>query len=510
MKKVCTAREMRMYDNEALNIAGIPTIVLMENAAIMCVNAFYSTFPDCENLRVAVFVGKGNNGGDGFAIARHLHNKGIETVVYLTSGREFTGDALINYSIISRMGIKICDASEISEFELQYYDVIFDAILGTGISGEVYPEIAEVIDEINSCGKYVFSVDIPSGVNSDNGRICGACVKADETVTFAAYKRGMFLFPGADMCGKITVADISIPGFLLSEHNCNVTDAEFVRNLIGIRKRNTHKGNYGKVLIVGGSKGMTGAAYLSAQAALKAGAGLITLGICGSLNSAMEAKLTEVMTLPLSDNNGKIASNAADKIIEFSKNCDCILFGPGLGRGGEVKELLSVLLRNSHIPVVIDADGINALSEDKTILEQCSCSIILTPHTAEMSRLTGYDIEYIESNRFEVSAELSQELGATIILKGCHTIVTGSNDKQYINITGNPGMATGGSGDVLAGIVSAFLARGLAEEEASAAAVYIHGLAGDIASRYIGMESLTPTDIIEAISSAFNSILNKQ
>lgn len=508
MKRVCLAHQMRECDRAAAQTAGIPTIVLMENAAIACVNAFLRAFGDYKNISVAVFAGKGNNGGDGFAVARHLHNRNIKTVVYLTSGREFTGDALVNYNIIARMGIDIRDAAELSEYELMCYDVIFDAILGTGIKGAVYPEIAEVIDEINSSGKYIISVDIPSGINSDDGSVCGTCIKADETVTFAAYKRGMFLFPGADMCGKITVADISIPEFLTAKYNTCVTDKEFVYSLLGVRNKNTHKGDYGKLFIVGGSSGMTGAAYLASQGALKSGAGLITLGICGSLNSIMENKLTEVMTIRLSDNNGQLSQNAADKIVDYVKKSDAVLFGPGLGRGPEIKEILSKILKNSHVPVIIDADGLNALAEDKSVLEKCGCGIILTPHTAEMSRLTGYGIDYIENSRFDVSAELSQELGATIILKGYHTIVTGSNDMQYINNTGNPGMATGGSGDVLAGIVSAFVARGLAEDEAAAAAVYIHGLAGDIAAEKLGEESLTPTDIINSISAALCSLRN--
>ena len=504
MDKICLAHEIRECDRMAADNFSMPSVLLMENAAIAVVKRIEECF-EIKNLKTAIFCGKGNNGGDGLAIARLLSIKGAKVCVFFTSGTEYSGDALINLKIAKCMDIDMHDC--ISDCDISSFDIVIDAILGTGIKGEVYSCVSEIIENINNNSKYTVAVDIPSGINSDSGEVCGTAIKANETVTFAAYKRGMFLFPGCEYCGKITVSDISMPRELLCNINVQLTDKEFVRELIGKRSKNTHKGNYGRILIIGGSTGLTGAAYLASMGALKSGGGLITLGICESLNPIMEQKLTEVMTLPLKESNGHLSADSYETISKLINRCNCVLFGPGLGISRDIQILLKNILRESRVPVIIDADGINALSRDKSILEECNCSVILTPHAGEMSRLTGKSIEEIENNRFETSLETAEELGATIILKGHHTIVTGANGMQYINNTGNPGMATGGSGDVLAGMISAFAARGIQEEKAAAAAVYLHGLAGDIARDKFGEESLTPSDIIENISKAIKECM---
>lgn len=504
MDKICLAHEMRECDRMATDNFSIPSVLLMENAAMAVVKRIEERF-EIKNLNTAIFCGKGNNGGDGLAIARLLSIKGARVCVFFTSGTEYSGDALTNFKIAKCMDIDMHDC--ISDCDISSYDIIIDAILGTGIKGEVYSPVAQIIESINSNSKYTIAVDIPSGINSDNGEVCGVAVKADETVTFAAYKRGMFLFPGCEYCGKIAVSDISMPCELLDKINAQLIDKEFVKEVIGKRNKNTHKGDYGRIFIIGGSTGLTGAAHLASMGALKSGGGLITLGICESLNPIMEQKLTEVMTLPLEENSGHLSADAYSKISKIINRCNCVLFGPGLGISRDIQVLLKNILRESRVPVIIDADGINALARDKSILEECNCSVILTPHSGEMSRLTGKNIEEVENNRFDISLEASQELGATIILKGHHTIVTGANGVQYINNTGNPGMATGGSGDVLAGMISAFVARGIQEEKAAAAAVYLHGLAGDFAKDKFGEESLTPNDIIENISQAIKECM---
>jgi len=504
MDKICIAKEMRECDRLATENFGIPSVLLMENAAISVVCKIEEKF-SLKGLRAAVFCGKGNNGGDGLAIARLLSVKGADVCIYLVSGSDYKGDAYTNYKIAECMDLDIHDG--ISNYDIGSYDILVDAILGTGISGDVYPDTAEIINNINLNSKYIFSVDIPSGIDSDTGRVCGTAVKADETVTFAAYKRGMFLFPGCEYCGKISVADISMPHELLENINVQLTDSEFIKRVITKRKKNTHKGDYGRIFIIGGSRGLTGAAHLASMGALKSGGGLITLGICESLNGIMEQKLTEIMTLPLEEKDGHISAEAFSKISRLINRCSCVLFGPGLGISRDVQELLKNILRKSKVPVIIDADGINVLARDKSVLDECGCSVILTPHSGEMSRLMGMPVDEVEMNRFEVSMAASQELGATVVLKGPYTIVTGANGLQYINNTGNPGMATGGSGDVLAGMISAFAARGISEEEAAAAAVYLHGLAGDFAKETTGEESLTPTDIVENISKAIQKCM---
>ncbi len=509
--KACFASQMRNVDRAASEIGGIPSIVLMENAALACVNELKKDFCDLKDKRVAIFCGKGNNGGDGFTIARHLYNMGVKVSVYLVCGNEFMGDAKINFDIIKKMDVDIDVVSDTENLRyiIRANDIIIDAIYGTGIHGTVGGISYDVINEINENSGYTMSVDVPSGINSDSGEVCGICIKADKTVTFAAYKVGMLMFPAADYTGSVTVADISIPDYIIEEQDIsiNVTDDKFVRDNFPPRENNSQKGDYGKALVIAGSAGMTGAAYLSSQSAVTAGSGLVTLALPSGLNGAMEAKTTEVMTVPLEDINGHISSDAEEKILELTEKADAVLIGPGLGRSHDAARIIKAVLTNSKVPVVIDADGINAVAKNTDILSDCTCPVIFTPHTVEMSRLTGLDKEYIEENRLVAAKEFAEEYGVTVILKGHHTIVTGQDGIQYINITGNPGLATGGSGDVLAGVVVSLAARGIGETAAAAMAVYIHGMAGDIARDEYGIESVTASLVMKKIPAAIRQIL---
>lgn len=509
--KACFASQMREIDRAASEIGGIPSIVLMENAAIACVDALQKDFGSVRGKRVAIFCGKGNNGGDGFAIARHLYNNGAEVSVYLVCGNEFKGDAKINFEIITEMNINIDVVSDTENLRyiIRANDIVIDAIYGTGIHGSVGGISYDVINEINENAKYILSVDVPSGINSDSGEICGICIKTDRTVTFAAYKVGMLMFPAADYTGQVTVADISIPDYIIEGQNItiNVIDEHFIRKHFPKRENNSQKGDYGKLLVIAGSAGMTGAAYLSSQTAVLSGSGLVTLAIPSCLNGAMEAKTTEVMTVPLADIGGHISSDAKERVLECLEKADAVLAGPGLGRSVDAVRIIEAVLDNSKVPVIIDADGINAVAKNMDILSDCTCPVIFTPHTVEMSRLTGLDKDYIEENRLVVSKEFAEEYGVTVILKGHHTIVTGLCGEQYINITGNSGLATGGSGDVLAGIIASLIARGTEENIAAAMAVYIHGLAGDIAMEKYGIESVTATSVMENIPFAIRQIL---
>lgn len=510
MYKACYSEEMRSLDCAATEIGMIPSIILMENAALSCVSELKKDF-NLKKSRVAVFCGKGNNGGDGLAIARHLFNMGVKVTVYLVNGNEFSGDALINYDIVKASDIPVDTITDTDgfEYEIRSYDIVIDAILGTGIKGTVRGIAFDVIRLINENARYTLSVDVPSGINSDSGDICGICIKADKTVTFAAYKIGMFMFPASDYTGEILVADISIPEKVIEMQNLqiNVTDDRFVRSVISDRDNNTHKGDYGKLLIIAGSKGMTGAAYLASMAALKSGAGLITLACPQSVHNIMETKTTEVMTFPVGDNDGHMAYTAASSLVSRAKTADAILIGPGIGRFNDTTEVVKTVLRNANVPVIVDADALYAVSQDKELLRDCTCDLIFTPHAMEMSRLTGLDIDYIEENRIQVSREFSEEIGATLLLKGHHSIVTSPSLRQYINNTGNPGMASGGSGDVLSGIIAALVARGIDGTKAASSAAYIHGLAGDIAKDRYGVESMTAVDILNCLPEAFCRIL---
>ena len=410
MYKACYAAEMRSVDRAATELGAIPGIILMENAALACVNELRRTV-DIKSASFAIFCGKGNNGGDGLAIARHLYNEGARVNVYLVSGSDFQGDAKINFDIANNMDIHIDSIADTEglEYLIRSFDVVIDAILGTGINGTVRGMAYDVIRYINENARYVLSVDIPSGINSDSGEICGVCVNADKTVTFAAYKLGMFMYPGADCMGEIVVDPISIPRYVIDEQelNINVTDEGFIRSIIPPRDENTHKGDYGKLLIIAGSVGMSGAAYMASLAALRSGSGLVTLACCESISAALEAKTTEVMTLPLPDRNGHISAYAADRIAERIDKVDAVLIGPGIGRTEDAAEVVRFVLKNSRVPVVVDADAINVVASDKGILSDCACDLLFTPHVMEMARLTGLDASYIEDNRIEVSREFA-------------------------------------------------------------------------------------------------------
>lgn len=501
MFKVCTSDQMREIDHMAEELGGVASIVLMENAAISCVEEI------CDNVKKAViFCGKGNNGGDGFAIARHLYNRGVEVVVYLVCGTEFKADALTNYEIISRYPIEIAELHEIDSIDIANYDIVIDAIFGTGISGEIEGIARDVIELINNSGVYTLSVDIPSGINADNGEICTVCVNADKTVTFAAYKRGQLLFPGADYCGELVVKNISIPEYIISDRNINisVSDKTYISSIMPKRKKNSHKGDYGKILIIGGSVGMSGAVCLAANACIKSGAGLVTVAVPDEINQIIETKLTEPMSMALNSCDGHLDKSCAEVIKNRVNDFDVCLFGPGAGRSKDIVYILESILKVSEIPVIIDADGLWALSQKPYMLNECRCNVIITPHEMEMSRICGYDLDYISKNRLEVSERYATENGVTLILKGPHTIVTSVAGEQYININGNCGMATGGSGDVLAGMVAAFCAVCENETQASVLAVYLHGLSADIAVSKTGEKSLVAGDIIKNIANALN------
>lgn len=505
--KACTSAQMRMIDKSASEFGGIPSIVLMENAAIACADEILKH----DGIKSAViFCGKGNNGGDGFTIARHLFNKGINVTVYLVCGSDFSGDALINYEIISRMGINIIELNDTDLLSLYISnaDITVDAIFGTGIHGEITGIAAEVIDEINNNSKFTLSVDIPSGINADTGEICGLCVNADVTVTFAAYKTGLLMFPGADFTGKIITADISIPEYIIENMNINVSvsDRQLAGKLLPGRRKNTHKGDYGKILIIGGSVGMTGACVMSANAALRSGAGLVTAAVCDKLNPIFEEKLTEPMTIPLPSSDGHLDRSSIQKLTGIINSYDVCLFGPGLGRSEDIADILTALLKVSEIPMIIDADGLYALAKRPSMLEECNCSLILTPHEMEASRLFGCSVDYISADRLGTSLSYATQNGVTLILKGARTIVTSPAGEQYININGNNGMACGGSGDVLAGMTAAFAALCRDETSAAVLAVYLHSAAGDLAAQKYGEASLTPTDMLDCIGGAITGL----
>ncbi|WHH61749.1 NAD(P)H-hydrate dehydratase [Petroclostridium sp. X23] len=506
---------MRKIDNDAIEKIGIPGVVLMENAGLTVVEEIKKTLGELSYKSVIIFCGRGNNGGDGFVIARHLFNAGVNVLVVLVAEtKDIKGDALTNFKIIQKLGVKIIqsvDGQYLEEIAASLYlcDMVVDAIFGTGIKGTVSDAVAAIFDLINSSGRCVLSVDIPSGINGDSGKICGSCVNANKTVSFVLPKVGLLNYPAADYVGHLVVSDISIPMSIIQQQNININTIEkdYIKGLLPVRIANSNKGDYGKVLIIAGSTGMTGAAALAGLAAVRAGAGLVTVGIPKSLNPVMEIKLTEVMTLPLEeDDDGILVYSSIDKILDKMRKTDVLVFGPGLSVNQGIADILEAVLRQSNIPVVIDADGINALSANINVLKECKCPIIITPHPGEMSRLTGLEIPSIEADRIEIAKNFAAQWNVTVVLKGARTIIAHPNGEVFINCTGNPGMATGGTGDVLAGVIASLIGQGLEAFDAAVAGVYIHGAAGDLQAFEKGEYGLIASDIINGIPAVLQQL----
>ncbi len=505
--KLATAAEMRELDRRTIEEFGIPGIVLMENAGRAVVSALVHKWGTVNGRRCVIFCGKGNNGGDGLVVARRLHNMGAKVSVRLFSDN-MKGDAGINLNTSRKMGIDIAlvstDLNEETALAV-HADVVIDAIFGTGLSSEVGEPYAGVINMINSAAREVVSVDVPSGVNSDDGRVMGTAVHADMTVTFGLPKRGLYLYPGAQAAGRIKTAEIGIPQSVIDEAaiGANLLTASHVKGLLPGREPDSHKGTYGHLLIVAGSAGKTGAAVLAAHAALRSGAGLVTLAVPESLNDVFEEKLTEEMTVALPETDERSLSYAAlDGLLNLLEGKTAVAIGPGISRNADTARLIREFLPKLNIPAVLDADALNILSEDETPLDSMSVPVVLTPHPGEAGRFLGVPAVKVQLDRPGSAISLAKAHNCTVVLKGARTLVASPDGTFYVNPTGNPGMATAGTGDVLTGVISSFLAQGLEARDAALLGAYAHGLAGDKASGAKGYAGLIAGDLIEALPAA--------
>ncbi len=512
MKKIATTQEMQALDAAAISKAGIPGLILMENASLEILHKIREIFEGhLQDREIYLLCGKGNNGGDGYALARHLLNRGARVLVLATCRiNDLKGDALTNARIFSAIGGKIREVCEGDALpRLSEADLIVDALLGTGLQGAARGHIARLIEWVNDRPEPVLAVDIPSGVQGDTGRAEGPAVIADWTVTMGLLKRGLVLPPGRDLAGEVSVAIISLPPSIKAGKHIpfNLLEREDIQGMLPQREPTAHKGDCGRALVIAGSPGMTGAATLCSQAAQRIGSGLVILGTPHSLNPILEVKLTEVMTRPLPENEeGCLSPQALPIIEELLSWADVIALGPGLSQHTDTRQTVYQTLEKINKPVVIDADGLNNLGTEDEFEGLLPSGAVLTPHPGEFSRLCGIPIADILSAQVELVAEKAEKWGAVIVLKGSPTLIADPGGEVYCNPTGNPALATGGSGDVLTGMIVGLLAQGCPPIHAACAGVYLHGLTGDIAAREIGVAATTAGDLERLLPEALRDV----
>ena len=507
--KLATAAQMRETDRKAIEERGIPSIDLMECAAKGIAAAVLEALPDKPSkCRVVTFCGSGNNGGDGIAAARMLFLKGVQVRVFLVGSYEkLTPDAMEETRRLSECGVEL-ESFEPENAEQQKWaqnaDVIIDAIFGFGLSREIDPAsvYAAAIRVINQSLAYVVAADIASGVEADTGRVLGCAVKVDKTITFTAKKVGQAVGDGYLYSGEVVVHDIGIPADIVEEipGTIQTVEEDFVWEAIPARSVDGHKGTFGKLLIIGGAVGYTGAPYLTASAAVHSGCGLVYLGVPKCVWQIEAVKCVSAMPFPLPEEDGKLCAFALEEILEKLSGCNVLALGPGLGRSCGLTDLVCRLLETEK-PVVLDADGINALEGHMDVLKARRGRItILTPHDGEFARIGG---DLTSGDRIGAARAFAMEHGCVLVLKGHRTVIATPYGTVLVNTTGNNGLAKGGSGDVLTGLIASLLAQGASAVQAATAAVWLHGRCGDLAAEVLTAYAMTPEDIVAALPEAF-------
>ncbi|MDA3786397.1 MAG: NAD(P)H-hydrate dehydratase, partial [Deltaproteobacteria bacterium] len=483
--KICSTAQMRFLEAKTIAEKKISGSQLMENAGKGTVDLILDYYGDCKGKRIAVFAGPGNNGGDGFVVARHLHLLGARVTLYLLVTPDRLGhDAAFHFKLLpADLQWSTLVAEEGVAALAWQGDIIVDALLGTGLNRQVSGIFKRVIEFINNAELPVVAVDIPSGLNADSGSLWGSCVKAALTATYGLVKSGLVQYPGVDYVGQLEVDDIGIPPEVVAQAGINSFSIikEVAASFLPPRKSMDHKGSHGHVLVVAGSRGKTGAALLAGAGALRSGAGLVSLCVPERLNSIFEGHCLEAMTLPLAGLGGyALANSDYGAIARAAGNKRSLVVGPGLGTAPETAALVNQLVRHLSQPLVLDADALNALDLESLVPERGKRVRIITPHPGEMARLTGLSSTEIQNDRLQVAAAFAREHGVIVVLKGAATVIAGPDDRLAVNSSGNPGMGSGGMGDVLAGVIAGLVAQNVEPFQAVCLAVYAHGLAGDI------------------------------
>ena len=515
--KIYTADELRLVE-ENENSTGIKFIKLMENAGAACTRdierfakeRFIDEVSPQDAVRACVVCGKGKNGGDGFVIARRLFEKGYSVKIVLAQGQPKATDAVEMYKKDLDLGVEVINfspGSSLAAGVIQASNIVVDCIFGIGFKGDIDDNLKEVFRCINIASGYKFSVDIPSGSNADTGEIASECIKADRTLAITTIKLAHVLRPATKYCGMVQVLDIGISQEALD----SVTPSFFtfeedeLRRLLPVRGELAHKNDFGHVLCVAGSVNLPGAACLSSKASLITGAGLVTVAFPKTAYPSLAAHAPEVMLCPVAETEeGNISEDALPVLLKKLEAATVLVMGCGLGRSESTKKVVETLLKAAKCPVVLDADGLNAISDNPEILKEIDEPVVVTPHPGEMSRLCNKSIQEIELTRVDTAKEFADKYNVTVLLKGPATIVASAEtDAKYVNHTGNAGLAKGGSGDVLSGVIGGLLAQGLNPFEAAAVGAYIHGCAGNYASEKNSKNSMLASDLYDGIKHVY-------
>lgn len=489
-----TAETIGFADNICEKEYGIPKKTLMQNA----VNAIYTQVSPLLNKKhkILFLCGKGNNAGDGYGVAALLLNGGFDvTVCQVLSGKPKSPEAFDNYDIYEKTGGKFITPDEYLSKSFGTFDVIIDAVFGVGFTGTIENDTSlfNIFQKANNEKSFKIAIDVPSGINSTDGTVKGISFKADFTVCLAFYKTGMLSYPAREYCGKIVLCDVGFPKELCKrvQKDALICDDEYIKNAIPKRESNTHKGTYGTLLSFCGSENMTGAAYLCSMAALRSGVGLLKIASDNKTLDILKSRLSEPVFCPVDVS----AKEGLDNLLNLCDKSGAVLIGCGLGTSENTKNAVKYIIRNTKSRIILDADGINAISDSINILKEAAESVILTPHPAEFSRISGFDVKTIQSDRINKAKAFAKEYSCTLMLKGASTVICDQNGNVAINTTGNPGLSKGGSGDVLAGLCASLFCQGLSDFDAAVCSSFLHGKAADNLAESIGQYGLLPSDL---------------
>jgi len=513
--RILNAAQMREADRCTIDDVGISSLVLMENAGRQVVAAIEAAYESQLDERIGILCGKGNNGGDGFVVARTLIQRGVDATVFVIGTvADVRGDARTNLDILGRLGVPVVEVADEQTWELHFSEIsqcslLVDAMFGTGLTSALAGMMETVAADINAADIPVVSIDLPSGMSADTPHLVGDCIEASMTVTLAAPKLPLVLLPGEPYAGDVVVADIGIPPDVLEGLDgprIDLLTPEHVGGLIEPRAAESHKGDFGRVTIVAGSRGKSGAAHLAAVGALRSGAGLVTVATPAACQAILASMTPEVMTEALAESSdGTVVDAALETVLALQH--DVIACGPGLGRGPAVAEFVRGLLDRAAVPLILDADALTVLADDPAALEgRDERVVIITPHPGEMARLIGVSVDDVLANRLQVAADFAATRRVYVVLKGHRTIIATPEGRVFINPTGNAGMATGGTGDVLTGMIAAWLAQLLDAEAACQLAVFLHGAAGDLAEHRQGAAAMIATDVVMCLALALKEL----